>query len=232
MTVSAPQSAQAYKATVEKVESVRDNIKIITLRPEQPFAYQAGQYININFSDFKPRSYSIACAPKDTIEIHIKRGKGNASNYVMDSLHEGEEITFTGPQGSNIYQDNIDGPILAIAGGLGITPIKAIAEEACGKNFAHPFILYWGTIDEQEHYLETYFQDLAKTHQSLDFVPVTGNDMRDIISKNFHDLGTYHIYVSGPPAMIGAIIPLLLDKGADRTKISYDQHPEAANLKI
>ncbi len=226
MQPASRQQAQSLKAIVENITSASEDIKIIRLRPVKPFSWLAGQHINIGFGGLAPRPYSIANAPGgNVIEIHIKRGKGDASRYVMDDLAKGEEVVFSGPEGQKVYRGDIEGPILALAGGLGIAPIRAIAEAAFSGGFAHPFTLYWSTSDAGEKYLSDYFEQLAAAHENFTFHPVTGR-LTEII-KTLGDLSDCQIYVSGPPAMIAASIPLLREKGAQAGKIGYDRHPEA-----
>ena len=55
--------------------------------------------------------------------------------------------------------------------------------------------------------------------------------MTDAALRGVDDLSDTHVFISGSTAMISHAIPLLLDKKADRSKISYDKHPEAGNLK-
>lgn len=233
MPASVPHSQpKLIKATVTGIVAVAENIRIVRLHPAQKLSWLPGQYLNIGFGGLAPRAYSIASAPgSGSIEIHVKRGKGEASGYVMNRLAEGEEVFVSEPQGDNVYRENMRGPILALAGGLGIAPVKAIAEAALGNGFAQPFILYWGTAEPGEEYLNDLFKELADAHGNFTFHPVSGYPVTDVISRDFDDLGAYQIYVSGPPAMIAAAVPLLREKGANPGKISYDRHPEAANLK-
>lgn len=226
-------SKQEMNATVTAIEAVGDDIKIIRLRPALPFTWQAGQYLNISFGDLPVRAYSIANAPgHNELEIHIKRGKGDASLYVMDKLSAGEQVTISGPEGSSVYDDVIDEPVLAIAGGLGIAPLKAITEQALHAGHHKPFILCWGTSSPEEKYLQDYFEDFAAAHGHFTFIAVHGRPITEAVTENFGHLGDHRIFISGPPAMIGALVPLLRDKGATPEKISYDRHPEAANIKI
>lgn len=233
MPVSVPHSRnETIKAFVSAIIPVAPDIRIIRLRPEKTFSWRAGQYVNISFGGFAPRAYSIAVAPgSGGLEVHIKRGKGDASSYVMDRLAEGEEVVLSGPEGTSVYDESIDAPVLALAGGLGIAPIKAIAEAAAERGFTHPFILYWGTSNVAERYLNDYFEAMAAAHANFVFHAVTGYPVTEVIARDLDDISAYYIYISGPPAMIAATVPLLRGKGADPARISYDRHPEAADLK-
>ncbi len=232
MTLTAQTSQAQHCAIVHEIKDIGDDVRIIRLRPQNAFSYKAGQYINISFNNLPSRPYSIAVAPDGSmLEIHIKRGKGPASLYALDKLKPGEEIEFSGPGGHSWYDENRPEPIVAIAGGLGIAPIKAIAEQAMQAEKPLPFTLYWGTFTAEERYLEDYFKEMAAKHGAFDYHPVIGDHVGTSALQDIEDFGAFHVFVSGPPGMISDIIPRLLDKGAQRDKISYDRHPEAAKMK-
>lgn len=231
MTVPAPRKP-FMKAAVAGIESAGADIRIIRLSPESPLHWKAGQYIRISFADhLPPRPYSIACAPgSGHLEIHIKRGAGEVSRHVMDKLAQGDEVSLYAPEGSSVLEDREDRPILAVAGGLGITPLKALAEEAMeNRGLSQPFILYWGVADKQSAYLRRHFETMASSHPPFTFRLIAGPELvTAALDRDFKDFSGYRIYISGPPAMIAATIALLRAKGADPAAISYDRHPEAA----
>lgn len=223
-----------HRATVRSIQAVRDNIRILRLEPQEPLVFRAGQYIDISFGGLPARSYSIANPPGEGyLDIHIKRGNGDASRYAMDVLQEGDGITFFGPYGDSLYDDAVTGPVLALAGGLGVAPIRAMAGEAAKKGRAAPFVLLWSTADDNEKYLGDDFRAMETRHSHFEFVPVAGGRLADALAaRTIPDPGAWTFYVSGPPDMISAMIPLLLAKGADRSKIHYDRHPEAATVAV
>ncbi|MCB9990341.1 MAG: hypothetical protein H6867_03045 [Rhodospirillales bacterium] len=232
MTDPAPHNDQpVWDTQVISIDTVAPDVKIIKLAPVQGFTYKAGQYIDICFGGLERRPYSLAAAPGETpLEIHIKRGKGEVSRYVMDELNPGDPVNFTGPGGNNFYDPQRRDPILALAGGLGVAPVKAITEQALKEKTPHPVTLYWGTVSEDERYLDPYFKKLAQAYGHFNYNPVSGDHVGNRACADITDFSPYQIFVSGPPAMLHHILPLLLDNGADRGKIHYDRHPEAATL--
>ncbi len=234
MTGHALQDSYVYSsAAVTAITKAAEDIAVITVTPAKPFSYQAGQYVFIRFGDLPPRPYSIANAPgSGDLEIHVKKSGGPVSRFVTESLQTGTNVQISPAQGTSILSAGTAGPVLAVAGGLGITPIKAMAEAALRHDPAAPFILYWGTQTAAERYLDDYFVMLDEHHDDFSYRPVTGRSVTGILAGTDENLATSTIYLSGPPAMISATIPVLLDKGARREKISYDRHPEAATLGI
>lgn len=221
-----------FKAVIESVDNVHGDIRVFRLRPEQPYAFEAGQYAYIAFNDLPLRPYSLASRPgQDVLEVHIKRGVSAASAHIMDDVMAGDTVMLSAPQGYSTYNSAKGDPVIAIAGGLGIAPLKSIVEQAMCEAYSAKITLYWGTADAGEQYLRSYFEDLARTHDNFEFHVVTGGSVTEAALQDFGDLSAHHVFLSGSPAMISHAIPLLLDKKADRSKISYDKHPEAGNLK-
>lgn len=224
--------AEFVTTVVSDITEVDKDIRVFTLKPEQTYAFKAGQYANISFNDMAPRPYSIASRPMiDNIEIHIKRGCSDVSRHIMDEVKTGDQASISLPRGRSIYDRAENESILAIAGGLGIAPMKSIVDEAIQRGHTQPIALFWGVTREEELYLKSYFEELTKLYENFTFFPITGGAVTDAAINACTDLSETHVFVSGSPAMISHAIPLLLDKNADRSKISYDQHPEAGNLK-
>src|SRR5581483_964436 len=82
-----------------------------------------------------------------------------ASGYVFTSLHVGAEVKVSGPLGNAYLRENHKGPILAVAGGSGMAPIKSICATALRANPERRIHLYFGVRDEHDVYLEDYLHD-------------------------------------------------------------------------
>lgn len=226
------------QAIVRSATAAHNLIRILRLAPAGNFTWRAGQYINIAFGDLTPRPYSIAAAEDGSgeLEIHIKNfGKGGASDYVTNDLREGESVNFAGPYGDCIRKPGDNSPILAIAGGLGITPIKAIVEDALAEKDSGPVTLYWGAEKEDEFYLRPHFEEMTRRYPNFNVVLVVGGEVGAVAAKQESDKGSdltqTNMFLAGSAEMITASIVSLLDAGAEYDRIHFDRHPEAAIRK-
>ena len=142
-----------------------------------PFAFTAGQYASVTFDGQPARDYSMASLPKDpALEFHIRRVPGGAvSNFVGDKLQPGDDVRVEGPFGSSWLRDAHRGPILALAGGSGLAPVKSTVEQALANDMLQDIHLYFGVRDERDLYLEDHFERLAENHRNLRFTPVLSN---------------------------------------------------------
>src|SRR5216684_2584037 len=139
-----------------------------------PFSFSPGQYAALTFAGQAPRDYSMASRPDESeLEFHIRRTvDGSASIYVAERLGIGDTVKVEGPFGSSFLREKHTGPILAIAGGSGLAPIKSIVESALAAGMAQPIDLYFGIRAERDLYLEAHFRALAARHGNFRFIPV------------------------------------------------------------
>ncbi|HEX7967661.1 MAG TPA: 2Fe-2S iron-sulfur cluster-binding protein [Stellaceae bacterium] len=188
-----------------------------------PFTFSAGQYASLRFADVPPRDYSMANRPEEPmLEFHIRRmGGGSASAYVAEKLRLGEEVIVDGPYGSSWLREKHGGPIVAIAGGSGLAPVKSIVETALAAGMGQPIHLYFGARDEHDLYLEDHFRGLAARHGNLRFTPVLSQPSRatarrvglvhEAVAADLAELDGAKAYLAGPPPMVEAATVLLVN---------------------
>ena len=101
----------------------------------------AGQDIDVRLTApdgyHTERAYSIASPPEDTnqLELAIERLEGGeVSPYLVDDLAVGDELEFRGPIGDYfIWNVDIGGPLLLVAGGSGIAPLMAMVRHRAAR---------------------------------------------------------------------------------------------------
>lgn len=235
--VTAPPIMQA---TIENITSPHPDIRIIRLRINNgPLSWLAGQFMELSFAGYPPRSYSIANAPhEDTLEFHIRNNnRGGANHYAVTTLKQGDLLTLRGPFGKATLPAHIAGtrphPLVMIAGGMGISPIKALIEDALHDNDTTPITLYWGAKTTSDLYIAGIFTALEKSHPHFHFNPVI-EDQGDGLAHDFSLRHEQHftgkaLYLSGPPDMIAAALPVALQNGALPENI-YGDDPKICAL--
>lgn len=219
------------QAVVESIDDVHADIRIVRVRPTTgTLTWKAGQYLQVTFASLpKPRYFSIGSAPHTGIpEFHISRTgvKGvSVSQHVADMVKAGDSVELAGPFGDAgiIAGDTL--PLLMVAGGTGLPPMKAMVEDAIYRNDTRAITLYWGTETPEKMYLLDYFTQLAAGHSHFKFVPVIGTPVSQYLADNSGDLGGTRIYMAGRPEMIHASIEAALKNGADLQMIHTDDIP-------
>ncbi len=95
--------------------------------------YRAGQHVDVRLTAEDgyqaQRSYSIASGPEDPrLMLTVERlEEGEVSPYLTDELRVGDELELRGPIGGYfVWDESFGGPLLLIAGGSGIVPLRSM----------------------------------------------------------------------------------------------------------
>jgi len=124
------------RATVTRIIKETADTRTFVLDPhEKPFSYRAGQFCTFHVTvdgEELYRSYSMSSAPETDGEVMttVKRvAGGKVSNWMVDNVVEGDELTMTRAAGTFVLSPT-SLPLLAFAGGSGVTPILSLAKSA------------------------------------------------------------------------------------------------------
>lgn len=94
--------------------------------------HRAGQHLDIRLTAEDgyraEREYSIASAPGEPVAITVERlDDGEVSPYLTEELRHGDELELRGPIGGYfVWDPGDDSPLLLVAGGSGIVPLRAM----------------------------------------------------------------------------------------------------------
>ncbi len=221
---------------VEEINHLNhDVIQILLKIPgAQSLQYLAGQYLDLEHSDFEPRAFSIANAPVNSnlIELHVRLVEdGKFTNYIFNSLAEKTILRIEGPKGDFFLREESEGPIIMIAGGTGFGPIKAIIEHLVAINSERVVYLYWGVRDEEDIYSKLP-SEWAEKSPKIQFVPVLSEAsgvwqgergyVHETVMRDFENLSDYEVYACGPPVMVKAAAKGCLEKGLSKKNFFSD----------
>jgi len=238
------------RCRVIDIKDLTHDIRALELAIESggPYTFSAGQHARLKFGPGIPeRSYSMANRPdQPNLEFHIRLvPNGQASGYVFMNVRAGAEVTLSGPVGNAYLREKHRGPILAVAGGSGMAPIKSIVETALSDDPSRSVHCYFGVRDERDVYLEPRLSELARAHPNLSVhivlsQPSTPSARRtgtlaEVIARDFSQLDCFKAYVAGPPAMVETVQRELLKIGLAMRDIHadafYSQAEDAFNLR-
>ena len=136
MTAAAPSVVRRIDwrpATVRGIVEETSTARTLVLDVPGWPGHRAGQHVDVRLTADDgyqaQRSYSIASAPKDTsLALTIERlDDGEVSSYLCGELREGDRFELRGPIGGYfVYDVDVTGPLLLVAGGSGIVPLMAM----------------------------------------------------------------------------------------------------------
>jgi ferredoxin-NADP reductase len=118
--------------TVEELVEETPRVKTLVLDvPDWP-GHRAGQHLDIRLTAEDgyraEREYSIAAAPGEPVAITVERlDDGEVSPYLTEELRPGDQFEVRGPIGGYfVWGPEDGGPLLLVAGGSGVVPLRAM----------------------------------------------------------------------------------------------------------
>ena len=193
----------------------------LQLPANQRFQYHAGQYIEFILRDGARRSYSMANAPgrlgdPPSIELHVRHMPGGLfTDQVFGSLKVKDILRMEGPFGSFLLRASAR-PIILLASGTGLAPVKALVEQLQDTGHQQPVWLYWGCRSRRDLYLHAWATDTAERWPLLRYVPVLSDPAPDdawrgrtglvhqALMADWPDLSAHQVYACGAPVMVDA----------------------------
>ena len=124
-------------AKISKIITENYRTKTFQLIPKEPLKFQPGNHIDVRLTSQNgyqtQRSYSISSHPekKSFFEITVELIEdGEVSPYFFNEIIEGDKIEFRGPVGGPFkWTPQMGGPILLLAGGSGIAPLRSMMKQ-------------------------------------------------------------------------------------------------------
>jgi ferredoxin-NADP reductase len=131
--------------TVSQLVEETPRVRSIVLEcPDWP-GHAAGQHVDIRLTAEDgyqaQRSYSVASAPEDEhVVLTVERLEdGEVSPYLVDELRPGDELELRGPIGGYfVWNGVLGGPLLLVAGGSGIAPLRAMLRHRAAARSSVP----------------------------------------------------------------------------------------------
>jgi ferredoxin-NADP reductase len=121
-------------ATVSAVMDETPTVRTLSFEVPDWAGHRAGQHLDIRLTADDgyraERSYSIASAPGEPVAITVERlDDGEVSPYLTQDVQAGDEIELRGPIGGYFVWDggtSGSAPLLLLAGGSGVVPLRAM----------------------------------------------------------------------------------------------------------
>ncbi|MFB6440567.1 globin domain-containing protein [Streptomyces sp. NPDC056411] len=232
-----------WQAEVVSHELRTPDIAVVTVRPDQPYPFLAGQYTSIE-TPWWPRvwrHYSFASAPRSDglLSFHVKAvPAGWVSNAMVHRARPGDVIRLGAPAGSMTVDHTTRNGLLCVGGGTGIAPIKALIEDVAEHGVRRPVDVFYGARTDHDLYdLDTMLR-LEQSHQWLSVRPVVASgpairggtssetgQLPDAV-RQYGPFREYDAYLSGPPGLIRSGVDALVGVGIPTNRIRHDSIEE------
>ena len=199
------------------------------------FPVEAGQFMIVRFLTkgfrWEAHPFSMSCLPNGNfLRLSIK-GAGDFTRRISE-LKPGVSVFIDGPHGVFTSKSCKSSKVLMIAGGIGITPIRSLAEEmsAMGRDV----VLIYSNRNSDLIVFEKELTELANSasgrlkviHVISDEPGWTGEKGRldkEKISRLVPDFIDREVFLCGPPPMMKAVKSTLSNIGVPNNQTHYER---------
>lgn len=237
-------TAREYKAEVVALRDLTPDIREITLQLRSPPAmdFKAGQYIQLRIPPYEQsrrtiyRAYSIASPPSvhGRLELEVRHVlNGVGTTYLFKHLPLNASVVFNGPYGE-FYLRESNRPIILIAGGAGMAPMKAMLGDMQARKVRRNVRYFFGARAQRDLFLLDEMHQFEQSLPDFRFIPALSKPLPEdpwtgetglitaVLERHLENLYPGEAYLCGSPAMIQACIKILQQKGVAKDRMFYD----------
>ncbi|MEW4486473.1 NO-inducible flavohemoprotein [Thalassoglobus sp. JC818] len=253
------------KLVVERKVPESDIVTSFYLKSEddQPLPdFLPGQYITVKVDHPKtptsPRNYSLSDRPgTGHFRISVKREPrpvdnapdGLISSYLHDEVNEGDRLDIGPPCGEfTLDQASTNGrPIVLLAGGIGVTPLLAMAKSLHNSNTTTPVYFLQAAKNSRVHALADEVRSLCGNGSSFQTKIVYDDPLSDDLSsgrcdvegfvttellQNWVPFSEADFYVCGPKPFMTAVFTSLSELGVSEDRIRHEFFGPKQDLQV
>lgn len=221
--------------------------------------FHAGQHLPIRFNlpgQTKPvvRCYSLSNAagegvyrisvkavpaPADQLEFPA----GLVSNFINGQLKVGDIVEAKPPAGNFTLQHGSEMPIVLLAGGIGITPMVSMIQEAINQNVNRGIVLLYGVTNRADQVFRDWLDQKIATHDNIVLVNCFSSPLESEVQGVDYQVPGYvsvdllkqllpgpdcQFYLCGPPAFMDSLDSGLASWGVPEQQIFSESFGPAA----
>ncbi len=204
-----------HHLTLQEVRPEGEDIKTFVFKSNKKLNYRAGQYgiwMQRRWVKGKPwRFFTVASAPEEGVVQLSTRISKSDFKQKLNELKPGGKMLMLGPIGEFTLPQPAPSEVVFVAGGIGVTPIRAISKYTSDASLPikttliHSSRGYYLYKDELEKYVtKAYFTDR--------------DSFEAILQQVAEQQPEAIFYLSGPPNFVESTRKLLLQKNVRHIK--------------
>jgi ferredoxin-NADP reductase len=161
-------------AQVAETRQETSRVRTIALAAAGWSGHRAGQHVDVRLTAEDgyqaERSYSIASAPEDGLELTVERLEdGEVSPYLVDELRPGDGLELRGPIGGYfVWEAGDETPVLLVAGGSGVVPLMAMIRHRIAGGGSAPMRLLYSSRTIEDVIYRTELDAVAARRDGIE----------------------------------------------------------------
>ncbi|HEX3568816.1 MAG TPA: FAD-dependent oxidoreductase [Candidatus Saccharimonadales bacterium] len=194
--------------TLASKEHLVDNVWAFRFTSSEPLTWTPGQFIYVELPHDHPdeqgtkRWFTVSSAPYEGFLQITTRVTDSTFKQDLAALPIGGELPLIDKPDGDFIWENVDKPLVFVAGGIGITPFYSILKQRVHDGQPIPVTLLYGgrTPDVPfKNEIEAWTKDHSEfTVQYIIGEPLTAQKIGELVP----DLHDSLLYVSGPEPMV------------------------------
>ncbi|SEG88531.1 NAD(P)H-flavin reductase [Actinacidiphila yanglinensis] len=206
----------------------------ITVRPDGPYPYTAGQYASME-TPWQPKAwryYSPAHAPRsdNTLTFHVRAVRqGQVSRALVYNARPGDVVRLGPTQGEMTLDPGSDRDLVCVAGGTGVAPIRALVEQAARNGIKRYVDVFVGARTAEELYGLDDMLRMSQRHHWLSVRAAVSHEriagLEGTLPRVLGEFGPWYeheAFLSGPVDMVTEATAILARQGVPQERIHFD----------
>jgi ferredoxin-NADP reductase len=204
----------SHEATVTEIDGLAPSVVQLTVAFDEPFHFEAGQWVNFRFPEGVARAYTIASAPDrpESVQLCVRVGAGKGGQS-LKKLEAGARVSVDGPFGEFTLPPDDPRPLLFLAGDTGIAPVRSIVLHMLAVHDPRPIVVLYepdarqilyaadfdplaraGTIIHESGRIETL---IARNHRAVATSLIMAVGFEPFLDRVHGALREHHVDPSG-----------------------------------
>jgi glycine betaine catabolism B len=223
---------QAVETTVVSSRQITPQTHGIMVRKPVGFSFRPTQFTFLSLKtdggwDVRPMSIATSTT-RPNLEYAVRVGD-SPFKRAFASLRPGDTVAVQGPFGHFLLEE--DRPAVLLAGGIGITPLKGMAEYATDKGLPIPIRLVYSNRSEEEIVYRAELEDLARLNPRFSVLHTltrnapkgwegsVGRIGSKLLQAAARGLNRPVYYVCGKTSMVAEMLRLLSESGVPESDV-------------
>lgn len=197
-----------------------------------PPRFEPGQYLEWTLPHEKPdargnrRTFTLASAPTEPhVHLGARIPAEGASTFKrsLSALNPGDRLVGSNLLGDFTLPKETNVPLAWIAGGIGVTPFRSMAQDMVDRNVSRDVVMFYACRTDADF----AYRDVLERAGTfgLRLVCLTDHLTAERVATDVPDFAARTWYLSGPPTMVDAYKKLLRSMGVAKQKIRTDYFP-------
>lgn len=238
--------------TIADIRQETPTTESLIFEKPDSFSYQPGQFMRWTFpvdrcdERCNSRPFSLASSPTEDYLMITTRIGPSALKQTVKNIKKGRQVKAIGPLGKFVLDDS-DLPILMLAGGIGITPLRSMIKYIIDKKINRQLTLLYSNKIPAEIVYRHELDKWKSTYPNIKVVytitkPVgptdkpgptssssgswtgkTGRIDEKMIKTHTLDIKNTQFYICGPPKMVEAMEKLVKNLGVSHKQLHVER---------